>query len=166
MKKILLSGLILIIGFSSVEAQSKKKTKSKPLTADQKQQAAIAKIQKEKQAKFEAARLERLQEDSIRKEDETREEFVKDSLRQDWKAKKLAEVDSSNNATWAKAATEKDAWYDYERSQNAINKKAGLSDVQGRKVKAVNETYNEKAKSIQQDESLTDDLKNTQLATL
>ncbi|MFT3981214.1 MAG: hypothetical protein QM687_12135 [Ferruginibacter sp.] len=136
------------------------------MTAEQKQQAAIAKIQKEKQEQFETARLERLYDDSVRKENETRDEFVKDSLRQDWKTKKLAQVDSTNNENWKRTVADKDAWYDHERSQNAINKKAGISDIQGRKVKALNEAYNSKAKLIKEDATLTEDAKKTQLAAL
>jgi|GEM_PF-1509212 len=175
MKKIFLSALVLIIGFTAVQAQTKKKkSKLKPLTADQKQQAEVAKITKEKQAKFEEARLARLEEDSIRKETEIREEFVKDSLRQDWKAKKISELDSTNKSNWTKTVgsnwtktvVDKDAWYNHDRSQNAINKSAGLNDVQGRKVKAINDEFNIRAKDIKADETFTDDVKKTQLTAL
>ena len=168
MKKILLTGLVIAMGFFAAEAQTKKKStkKAKQPTAEQKQKAAIAKMEEERQAKFETMRLERLEADSIRLADEAREEFLKDSLRQDWKAKKLAEVDSTNNANWTKTVAEKDAWYDHERSQNAILKTAGVNDVQGRKVKAINEQYNERAKSIKLDSTLSQEQISTQLASL
>jgi len=166
MKKIILTSLVVAMGFFAAEAQTKKAKKAKPLTAEQKQKAAMAKLEEERQAKFETMRLERLEADSIRRADETREEFVKDSLRQDWKAKRLAQVDSTNNVNWTKTVADKDAWYDHERSQNAINKSAGLNDIQGRKVKAINEQYNERAKMVKLDSTLTQDQVKTQLASI
>lgn len=165
MKKIILTSLVVAMGFFAAEAQSKKKSTKKP-TAEQKQKAAMAKLEEERQAKFETARVERMYDDSVRRADETREEFVKDSMRQDWKTKRLAEVDSTNNVNWTKTVASKDAWYDHERSQNAINKSAGLSDVQGRKVKAINEQYNERAKMVKLDSTLSQDQVSTQLATI
>lgn len=166
MKKIILTSLVVAMGFFAAEAQTKKAKKAKPLTAEQKQKAAMAKLEEERQAKFETARLERLEADSIRRADETRDEFVKDSLRQDWKTKRLAQVDSTNNANWTKTVADKDSWYDHERSQNAINKSAGLNDVQGRKVKAINEQYNERAKMVKLDSTLSQDQVKTQLASI
>ena len=166
MKKIILTSLVVAMGFFAAEAQTKKAKKAKPLTAEQKQKAAMAKLEEERQAKFETMRLERLEADSIRRADETREEFVKDSLRQDWKAKRLAQVDSTNNVNWTKTVADKDAWYDHERSQNAINKSAGLNDIQGRKVKAINEQYNERAKMVKLDSTLSQDQVKTQLASI
>jgi hypothetical protein len=167
MKKIILTSLVLAMGFFAAEAQTKKKSKkAKPLTAEQKQKTTLAKMETDRQAKFETQRLERLEADSIRKADEQMEEFVKDSLRQDWKAKKLAEVDSSNQANWAKTVSERDARFDHDRSQNAILKSAGVSDVQGRKVKAINEQYNEKARWVKLDSTLSQDQVATQLASI
>ena len=167
MKKIILTSLVVAMGFFAAEAQTKKKSsKAKKPTAEQKQKAALAKIEEERQAKFETARLERLEADSIRRADETRDEFVKDSLRQDWKAKRLAEVDSTNKVNWTNTVASRDAWYDHERSQNAINKSAGLNDVQGRKVKAINEQYNERAKMLKLDSTLTQEQVTTQLAAM
>ena len=167
MKKIILTGLVIAMGFFSAEAQTKKKAKkSKPLTAEQKQKASLAKMETERQAKFETQRLERLEADSIRKADEQMEEFTKDSLRQDWKAKRLAEVDSTNKVTWTKTVSDRDAQYDHDRSQTAIIKKAGVNDVQGRKVKAINEQYNEKAKTVRLDSTLSQEQINTQLASI
>lgn len=166
MKKIILTSLVVAMGFFAAEAQTKKAKKAKPLTNEQKQKAAMAKLEEERQAKFETMRLERLEADSIRRADETRDEFVKDSLRQDWKAKRLAEVDSTNNSNWTKTVADKDAWYDHERSQNAINKSAGLNDIQGRKVKAINEQYNERAKMVKMDSTLSQDQVKTQLAAI
>lgn len=167
MKKIILTSLVIAMGFFAAEAQAKKKSKkAKPLTAEQKQKAALTKMEEERQVKFETARLERLEADSIRKADEQMEEFVKDSLRQDWKAKRLAEVDSTNKVNWTNTVASKDAWYDHERSQNAINKSAGLNDVQGRKVKAINEQYNDRAKAVKVDSTLSQDQVSTQLANI
>lgn len=167
MKKIILTGLVFAMGFFAAEAQTKKKSKkAKPLTAEQKQKAAYAKIDEEKQAKFETQRLERLEADSVRRAEEKMEEFTKDSLRQDWKAKKLSEVDSTNKVNWTNTVSSKDAWYDHERSQNAILKSAGVNDVQGRKVKAINEQYNERAKTVKLDSTLSQDQVTQQLATI
>lgn len=166
MKRILFTVCILALGVTVTEAQTKKKSKAKAPTAQQKHDAAVAKMQSEKRAKFEEDRINRLREDSIRIEDEAKTEIVKDSLRKDWKAKKLAQVDSTNNENWKKTMADKDAWYDNERSQNAINKKAGLNAAQGQKVKAINEEYNNRAKAIKDDASLDDATKKTQLSSL
>lgn len=168
MKKILLTSLVIAMGFFAAEAQTKKKAtkKAKQPTAEQKQKAAIAKMEEERQVKFETMRLERLEADSMRIADEAKEEFVKDSLRQDWKAKRLAEVDSTNAVNWTKTVSSKDAWYDHERSQNAILKSAGVADAPGRKVKAINEKYNERAKEVKADSTLSQEQITTQLATI
>jgi hypothetical protein len=78
----------------------------------------------------------------------------------------LAEVDSTNKVNWTNTVSSKDAWYDHERSQNAINKSAGLNDLQGRKVKAINEQYNERAKAVKVDSTLSQEQVSTQLATI
>ena len=167
MKKIILTSFILAMGIFVAEAQTKKKSsKSKPLTAEQKQQSAYAKIDAERQAKFETQRVERLEADSIRRAEEQMEEYVKDSLRQDWKAKRLAAVDSTNTSNWTKTVAEKEAWYDHERSQTAILKSAGVNDIQGRKVKAINEQYNERVKALKMDSTLTSDQVTAQLASI
>ena len=167
MKKIILTSLVLAMGFFAAEAQTKKKSKkAKPLTAEQKQKATVAKMESDRQAKFETQRLERLEADSTRRADEQMEEFVKDSLRQDWKAKRLAMADSTNTATWAKTAADRDGRYDHERSQNAILKSAGVNDVQGRKIKAINEQYNDRAKMVKTDSTLSQEQVTVQLATI
>ncbi|MBC7935009.1 MAG: hypothetical protein H7Y86_06580 [Rhizobacter sp.] len=167
MKKIILTSLVIAMGFFAAEAQTKKKSKkAKPLTAEQKQKASLAKMETDRQAKFETQRIERLEADSIRKADEQMEEFTKDSLRQDWKAKKLSAVDSTNKATWTKTVSDRDAQYDHDRSQSAIIKKAGVNDVQGRKVKAINEQYNERAKALRLDSTMSQEQITTQLATI
>ncbi|RYD73271.1 MAG: hypothetical protein EOP53_20415 [Sphingobacteriales bacterium] len=167
MKKILLTSLVVAMGFFAAEAQTKKKSKkAKQPTAEQKQKAALAKLENDRQAKFETMRLERLEADSMRLADESKEEFVKDSLRQDWKAKRLAEVDSTNKVNWTKTVGDKEAWYDHERSQNAILKSAGVADVQGRKVKAINEQYNDRAKAVKLDSTLSQEQVTTQLASI
>ncbi|RYY50200.1 MAG: hypothetical protein EOO06_04740 [Chitinophagaceae bacterium] len=167
MKKIILTSLVFAMGFFAAEAQTKKKSKkAKPLTAEQKQKSTLAKMESDRQAKFETQRLERLEADSIRKAEEQMEEFTKDSLRQDWKAKRLAVADSTNQATWAKTAMDRDARFDHDRSQNAILKSAGVNDVQGRKVKAINEQYNDRAKSVKMDSTLTQEQISAQLASI
>ena len=167
MKKIFLTALAFSVAIFAAEAQTKKKkSKKKPVSKEQKLNADISKIKRDKAAKFEEERLERMQEDSMRIADETREEFVKDSLRQDWKAKKLAEVDSTNNVNWTKTMADKDAWYNHDRSQTVINKRAGLNDIQGRKVKEINEDYNNRAKLVKENIELTDEQKKTQLVAL
>lgn len=167
MKKIFLTALAFSVAIFAAEAQTKKKKSTKkPLTKEQKLNADISKIKKDKAAKFEAERLERMQEDSMRIADETKEEFLKDSLRQDWKVKKIAEVDSTNNANWTRTVSEKDSWYNHERSQNIINNRAGLNDIQGRKVKEINEDINNRAKAVKENVELTDEQRKAQLTAL
>lgn len=167
MKKILFSAVLIGMTFFAADAQTKKtKSKKKVTSTEAKSQAAYAKMEKERQAKFEDRRLERMYDDSVSREQERLEEFAKDSTRLAWKEGKLKEADSLHNDKWKNQSIEKEKYYASERSQNAINRGAGLTDNQGRQVKAINLTYNEKARMIRENVELADDAKTTQLAAL
>lgn len=167
MKKILLSMVVVAMTFFAAEAQqTKSKSKKKTVSAESKSKAAYAKIEKERQQKFEDQRMERLMDDSINREQERLEEYAKDSTRIAWKQMKMYEADSLHNDKWKNQSIEKDKWYATDRSQNAINKKAGLNDNQGRQIKAVNMIYNDRAKLVRENISLSDEQKTTQLVTL
>jgi hypothetical protein len=167
MKKILFSAVLVGMTFFAADAQTKKtKSKKKPVSTEAKAKAEYAKLEKERQTKFEEARLERLYDDSVSREQERLEEFVKDSTRLAWKEAKLKVADSMHNEKWKNESIEKEKFYATERSQNAINRSAGLNDNQGRQVKAINMSYNDKAKAIRNNVELTDEAKTTQLAAL
>ncbi len=167
MKKILFSAVLVGMTFFAADAQTKKtKSKKKPVSTEAKAKAEYAKLEKERQGKFEEARLERLYDDSVSREQERLEEFVKDSTRLAWKEAKIKAADSMHNEKWKNESVEKEKFYATERSQNAINRSAGLNDNQGRQVKAINMSYNDKAKAIRDNVELTDEAKTTQLAAL
>lgn len=167
MKKILLSAVLVGMTFFAADAQTKKtKSKKKPVSTEAKAKAEYAKIEKERQTKFEEQRLERLFDDSVSREQERLEEFAKDSARLAWKEDKIRVADSLHNDKWKNQSMEKEKFYATDRSQNAINKNAGLSDNLGRQVKTINMSYNEKAKLIRENLELADDAKTAQLAAL
>ena len=143
MKKILFSAVLVAMTFFAADAQTtKKKSKKKPVSTEAKAKAEYAKLEKERQENFEEQRLERLYDDSVSREQERLEEFVKDSTRTAWKEAKLKETDSIHNEKWKNQSIEKEKYYASERSQNAINSKAKLSATQGSQVKAINLSYN------------------------
>jgi hypothetical protein len=167
MKKILFSAVLVGMTFFAADAQTKKtKSKKKPVSTEAKAKAEYAKIEKERQTKFEEQRLERLYDDSVSREQERLEEFAKDSARLAWKETKIKEADSMHNEKWKNQSIEKEKYYATERSQNIINKNAGLSENQGRQIKAINLSYNDKARVIRDNAELAADVKTTQLASL
>jgi hypothetical protein len=167
MKKILFSAVLVAMTFFAADAQTKKtKSKKKPVSTEARAKAEYAKLEKERQQKFEEQRLERLYDDSVSREQERLEEFVKDSTRAAWKETKLKVADSLHNEKWKNQTIEKEKYYASERSQNAINTKAKLSVTQGSQVKAINMAYNDKARVIRDNMELTDDVKTAQLVSL
>jgi hypothetical protein len=167
MKKILFSAVLVAMTFFAADAQTKKtKSKKKPVSTEARAKAEYAKLEKERQQKFEEQRLERLYDDSVSREQERLEEFVKDSTRAAWKETKLKVADSLHNEKWKNQTIEKEKYYASERSQNAINTKAKLSVTQGSQVKAINMSYNDKARVIRDNMELTDDVKTAQLVSL
>jgi hypothetical protein len=167
MKKILFSAVLVAMTFFAADAQTKKtKSKKKPVSTEARAKAEYAKLEKERQQKFEEQRLERLYDDSVSREQERLEEFVKDSTRAAWKETKLKVADSLHNDKWKNQTIEKEKYYASERSQNAINTKAKLSVTQGSQVKAINMAYNDKARVIRDNMELTDDVKTAQLVSL
>lgn len=168
MKRILLTLAVIATTFSAVEAQSKKTSKKKApkVSAETKLNNDIARIKEEKKLKNDSLRIYQLQSDSIRLEDERMAEETKAAERAAWKEQKMREVDSTNQAKWASQTAEKDEWYATNRSQDAMFKAAKLNDMQGRQVKAINQTYLEKAKAIKADTMIADADKTAQLTSL
>lgn len=169
MKKILLTCAVLAMTVFATEAQTKKSTKKnskKAVSTESRLNSDIAKIKSEKRQAMEEQRMERLYNDSVRVNDEKLEETAKDSMRMVWKDQKLKEVDSTNQVTYKQTIEQKESWYATERSQNAINKVAKINDIQGRLIKEVNMSYNQKSKALRDNMELTDEDRRTQLTTL
>jgi hypothetical protein len=170
MKKILLTCAVIAITIFATEAQTKKgsskKNKKSQVSTEARLNADIAKIKNEKRQAMEEQRIERLIIDSTRREEEKLEEQNKELERIAWKEQKLKEVDSTNQSHWKQQIEEKDLWYATERSQNAINKTAKLTDNQGRQIKAINMAYNDKSKLVRDDASLTEEQKKEALMNL
>ena len=169
MKKILLTCAVLAMTVFATEAQTKKSTRKnskKPVSSESRLNSDIAKIKSEKRKAMEEQRMDRLYNDSVRVNDEKLEETAKDSLRMVWKDQKLKEVDSTNQVTWKQTIEEKESWYATERSQNAINKAAKINDNQGRLIKEVNMSYNQKSKALRDNMDMADEDRRTQLIML
>ena len=169
MKKILLTCAVLAMTVFATEAQTKKTTRKnskKPVSSESRLNSDIAKIKSEKRKAMEEQRMDRLYNDSVRVNDEKLEETAKDSLRMVWKDQKLKEVDSTNQVTWKQTIEEKESWYATERSQNAINKAAKINDNQGRLIKEVNMSYNQKSKALRDNMDMADEDRKTQLIML
>jgi len=170
MKKILLTCAVAAMTIFATEAQTKKSTSKKStkkaVSSEARLNSDIAKIKEEKRLAMEEQRVERLVIDSTRREDERIAELQKDSLRMAWKQQKMNEVDSLNSVKWKKQISDKDDWYAAERTQTQLAKAAKLSDNQGRQVKAINMSYNDKAQLVMLDSTLSSDLRTQQLNAL
>ena len=170
MKKILLTCAVAAMTFFASEAQTKKstskKSSKKSVNSEARLNADIAKIKAEKGKAMEEQRVERLMIDSIRREEERVAELQKDSLRMAWKQQKMNEVDSMNAVKWKKQISDKDDDYAAERAQAELAKAAKLSTNQGRQVKAINMSYNDKAQLVLLDSTLSPELRRQQLSTL
>lgn len=170
MKKIFLTCAVLAMTIFATEAQSKKSSSKKKtkttVSAESKLKTDIAKSQAEKKLVIEEQRVERLKTDSVRKEEERLVEEKKAMDRIVWKEQKLKEVDSLNQVKWKQQVEEKDQEYATERSQRELSKAAKLNDNQGQQVKLINQTYNNKAKAIREDLSISDEQKKAQLTVL
>lgn len=170
MKKILLTCALAAMTIFATEAQtrksSSKKSTKKTMSSEARLNSDIAKINEEKRLAMEEQRVERLMIDSTRREDERIAELQKDSARMAWKQQKLNEVDSLNSVKWKRQISDKDNEYAANRSQNEIVKAAKLSENQGRQVKAINMSCNDKAQLVMMDSSLSQESRNQQLTTL
>ncbi len=169
MKKILLTCAVAAMTFFASEAQTKKsssKKSSKKPSSEARLNADIAKIKAEKSAAMEEQRVERLMIDSTRREDERLAELQKDSMRMAWKQQKMNEVDSLNSVKWKKQISDKDNDYAAERTQAQLAKAAKLSTNQGRQVKAINMSYNDKAQLVILDSTLSQESRTAQLTAL
>ena len=170
MKKILLTCAVVAMTIFATEAQtrksSSKKSTKKSMSSEARLNSDIAKINEEKRLAMEEQRVERLMIDSTRREDERIAELQKDSARMAWKQQKLNEVDSLNSVKWKRQISDKDNEYAANRTQNEIVKAAKLSENQGRQVKAINMTYNDKAQLVVMDSTLSQESRNQQLTTL
>ena len=153
----------------AAEAQTSKKTKKAKKTtmsAEAKAKAKTAKLEEERQMKFEEDRLERLRYDSVRHENDRLADARFDSERVAIKESKIKMIDSTNTETWKAASIQKENALKAERNRDQIVSAANLGPQQGRMVKDINQAYNDKAKAITDNVSLSDTDKKTQLAAL
>lgn len=161
MKKFFLIAAVALFTVSVADAQTKK-----PKNKKQSEASDIARIKEEKRIAFEEQRVARLANDSMRRETESMEEMQKDSMRTAWKEQRLAQVDSTNHSQWNQQVSETDQAYATERSLSDITKAARLNAYQVQQAKSVTAMYNDKARMIQMDENVTEDMKQQQLASL
>lgn len=155
--------------FFATQAQTAKtssKAKKTTISAKAKADAAAAKLEEEKQQKFEDQRIERMRYDSIRIENDRLADARLDSERVAYKEDKLRILDSTNKESWKAASIQKENDLKAERNSELVNKAANLGPTQGRLVKDINSTYNDKAKLVTSDASLTEEQKTQQLASL
>ena len=164
--------LLCAVAFSmfAAEAQttkkSGKKAKKTAVSAETKAKLAAAKLEEERQAKFEDERVERLRYDSLRHDNERLADARFDSERVATKEAKIKIIDSTNIEGWKSHATQQEEYAKAERSHNQLISAANLGTTQGRQVKDITAMYNDKAKMINDNVSITDEQKKEQLAAL
>jgi hypothetical protein len=168
MKRIFLLCAAAMCLFAAEAQTTKKSKKAKKTTisAAAKAKADAAKLEEERQAKFEDERLERMQYDSARHENDRLADVRLDSERVAFKDTKFKEIDSTNKETWKTASIQKENALKAERNRDLINSKANLGPIQSRQAKDINLAYNDKAKAITDNASLSETDKQTQLAAL
>lgn len=153
----------------AAEAQTTKKgkkAKKTTISAEAKAKANAAKLEEERQAKFEDERMERMRYDSVRHENDRMADVKLDSERVAFKDTRFKEIDSTNKESWKSASMQKENALKAERNRDLINSKANLGPTQSRLAKDINQTYNDKAKAITDNASLSETDKQTQLAAL
>ncbi|MEO7444471.1 MAG: hypothetical protein ABIT96_01580 [Ferruginibacter sp.] len=169
MKKILLSCAVLLCVFT-IQAQTKKSKKSSKnvsyATKEKRANAAFQKKQAEKQAGWEEARIERLQADSQRVEDERLSDSTFQVSRVEWKEARLHEIDSVNQEKWKSHAMSQEESLQFDRERTEIIKEAKLDNNIGRQVKYINATYSGKAAEVRNNMELTEQQKHDQLVSL
>jgi hypothetical protein len=168
MKRIFFIGFAILFVFSA-QAQTKtlsKKSKSTPMSAAAKSKAAIQKQEDERQAKIEADRLELLRSDSIRRDNDRIADSSFAAQQTMWKDSMTTVQDSVYADRYKNISAKQEEWAQLDRNRDAINKAAKLSDNQGRQVKNINELYTAKAKAVKDNIDLSEEQKNTQLASL
>lgn len=168
MKRIFLLCAAAMCLFAAEAQTTKKGKKSKKTTisAEAKAKANAAKLQEERQQKFEDERLERMRYDSIRHENDRLADMRLDSERVAFKETRFKEIDSTNKESWKSASVQKENALKAERNRDLIASKANLGPTQSRQVKDINQAYNDKAKMVKDNVSLSETDKQTQLAAL
>jgi hypothetical protein len=168
MKKILLTCAVAMSIFAADAQQSKtgKKSKKAKVNTEAVAKAKYAKLEEERQQRFEDERVARLTADSTRKENDRLAEEKFQAERVAWKEMKEKELDSTYHEKYVKIEQDRETWSKDEMAKNQVISAAKLSETQGRQVKVVNDTYTEKAKAIRDNVDLTDDQKKEQFVAL
>lgn len=149
MKRIALTFLFASFAFFVGQAQTKS---SKKETASK---AKYAKIEKERQQKFEEQRLERLEYDSIRYAKDSVYQAQFDSSRIAWKDSVAFVQDSTNTEKYKNMSAQSEQWNRIEKERALIFKEAKLNEYQITQARFVNQQYAERAAALQADEMKT-----------
>ena len=160
MKRIALTFLFASFAFFAGQAQSKT-TKQENAS-----KAKYAKIEKERQQKFEEQRLERLEYDSTRFAKDSIHQVQFDSSRIAWKDSVAYAQDSLNTNKYSAMSNQSEQWNRMEKERLMIFKDAKLNDYQITQARFVSQQYSERAAVIKADEIKSAEEKSAAMAQL
>lgn len=173
MKKIILASIVAMSFFAAeaqtTKAKSKKAKKtyvSSEAKAKAKEKAEIARVQLETEKRILEYKTASFQADSMRIDSErvVRENFELE--RKAYLENKTREQDSTNKVTWKRLSDEKELSAKTEHNMDEVNKAAKLGSYESRQVKAINQSYFDKAKAVKDNTELTEDQRKQQLVAL
>lgn len=147
----------------AADAQTTKTKKSKKATSAE---TKTARLEKERQQRFEDERLARLTYDSIRHENDRLADAKLDSERIAYKQIQTHLNDSINQVTWKSQSALKEQWTKAQYNREKIVAAANLGPTQTRRVNDIFQTYDDKARMVMADTLATEEQKNTQLVAL
>ena len=160
MKKIALTFLFASFAFFIGQAQTKTSKKENA------SKAKYAKIEKDRQQKFEEQRLERLEYDSTRYAKDSVYQAQFDSSRIAWKDSVGYFQDSTNTDKYRSMSTQSELWNQMDKQRAMIYKEAKLNEYQITQARFVSQQYSERAAFLNADEMKSSEEKAMALAEL
>ncbi len=160
MKKIALTFLFASFAFFIGQAQTKTSKKEKA------SKAKYAKLEKDRQQKFEDQRLDRLEYDSIRYAKDSLYQVQFDSSRIAWKDSVAFVQDSTNTDKYKNMSMQSEQWNRIEKERALIYKDAKLNEYQITQARFINQQYAERAAVLKADEMKSAEEKAATMAEL
>ena len=146
MKRIALT--LLFASFTFLMGQAQSKTSKKESAS----KAKYAKIEKERQQKFEEQRIERLEYDSLRYAKDSVYQAQFDSSRIAWKDSVGYYQDSVNIDKYKTMSAQSEEWNNMEKQRAVIYKEAKLNEYQITQARFVSQQYAERAAVVNTDQ--------------
>ena len=160
MKKIALTFLFASFAFFIGQAQTKTSKKEKT------SKAKYAKLEKDRQQKFEDQRLDRLEYDSIRYAKDSVYQVQFDSSRIAWKDSVAYVQDSTNTDKYKNMSMQSEQWNRMEKERALIYKDAKLNEYQITQARFINQQYADRAAALKADEMKSSEEKAATMAEL